>query len=71
MTLATSSQHAHAPPAAPAASRLGPGPAGISAGVAASLVWGLAYLVPVLLGGWNPVIVTLGRYLAYGLLSAV
>ena len=71
MTLATSSRHAHAPPAAPAASRLGPGPAGISAGVAASLVWGLAYLVPVLLGGWNPVIVTLGRYLAYGLLSAV
>lgn len=43
------------------------GTAGMSAGVVAGLVWGLAFLVPVLLGGWNPVIVTLGRYLAYGL----
>jgi drug/metabolite transporter (DMT)-like permease len=34
-------------------------------------VWGLAFLIPVLLGGWNPVIVTLGRYLAYGLLSVI
>jgi drug/metabolite transporter (DMT)-like permease len=32
-------------------------------------VWGLAFLLPVLLGGWNPVIVTAGRYLAYGALS--
>jgi drug/metabolite transporter (DMT)-like permease len=41
------------------------------AGVATSLVWGLSFLVPVLLPGWNPVIVTLGRYLAYGLVSAL
>jgi drug/metabolite transporter (DMT)-like permease len=33
-------------------------------------VWGLAFLLPVQLGGWNPVIVTIGRYLAYGLLSS-
>jgi drug/metabolite transporter (DMT)-like permease len=42
----------------------------MAAGVGASLIWGSAFLVPVLLGGWNPVIVTLGRYLVYGLLSA-
>jgi hypothetical protein len=43
----------------------------MAAGVGASLVWGSAFAVPVLLGGWNPVIVTLGRYLVYGLLSAI
>jgi drug/metabolite transporter (DMT)-like permease len=32
---------------------------------------GLAFLLPVLLGGWNPVVVTVGRYLAYGVLSVV
>lgn len=71
MTLAMSSQDSHAPPEAPPTGRLGRSTAGAGAGVAASLVWGTAYLVPVLLGGWSPVIVTLGRYLAYGLLSAV
>jgi drug/metabolite transporter (DMT)-like permease len=45
--------------------------AGMAAGVSASLVWGTAFLVPVLLSGWNPVIVTLGRYLVYGLLAGV
>ena len=44
---------------------------GLGAGIGASLVWGSAFLIPVLLGGWNPVIVALGRYLAYGLLSAI
>ncbi len=43
----------------------------MAAGIGASLVWGTAFLVPVLLSGWNPVIVTLGRYLVYGLLSAI
>jgi drug/metabolite transporter (DMT)-like permease len=43
----------------------------MAAGVGASLVWGSAFAVPVLLGDWNPVIVTLGRYLVYGLLSAI
>jgi drug/metabolite transporter (DMT)-like permease len=45
--------------------------AGMAAGLSASLVWGTAFLVPVLLSGWNPVIVTLGRYLVYGLLAGV
>ena len=71
MIPAPSSQESQAPPAAVAAGRSSRSTAGIGAGVAASLVWGLAFLIPVLLGGWNPVIVTLGRYLAYGLLSAV
>src|SRR6201986_2435074 len=57
-------------PAGAAAAR-GAGGAGAAAGVSASLIWGSAFLVPVLLGGWNPVIVTLGRYLVYGLLSAI
>jgi drug/metabolite transporter (DMT)-like permease len=43
----------------------------MAAGASASLVWGTAFLVPVLLSGWNPVIVTLGRYLVYGLLAGV
>ena len=44
---------------------------GVAAGSAAGLVWGLAFLVPVLLHGWSPVAITTGRYLAYGLLSAL
>src|SRR5690349_23434480 len=71
MALATHSHqsHARAGPAAPGPS--GAGAAGTAAGVSASLIWGSAFLVPVLLGGWNPVIVTLGRYLVYGLLSVI
>ena len=45
--------------------------AGNGGWIGASLVWVLAFAVPVLLGGWNPVIVTLGGYLVYGLLSAI
>ena len=69
MALATDSRNTRRsaePTARPAA-----GAAGMAAGVGASLVWGSAFAVPVLLGGWNPVIVTLGRYLVYGLLSAI
>jgi drug/metabolite transporter (DMT)-like permease len=44
---------------------------GVVAGGAAGLVWGLAFLVPVLLHGWSAVAVTTGRYLAYGLVSAL
>ena len=43
--------------------------AGLLAGTGAGLVWGLAFLVPVLLPGWSAVAVTAGRYLAYGILS--
>jgi drug/metabolite transporter (DMT)-like permease len=44
---------------------------GVAAGTAAGLIWGLAFLLPVLLHGWTPVAVTAGRYLAYGALSAL
>jgi len=47
-------------------SRLTPG---LLAGTGAGLVWGLAFLVPVLLPRWSAVAVTAGRYLAYGILS--
>jgi len=43
--------------------------AGLLAGTGAGLVWGLAFLVPVLLPGWSAAEVTAGRYLAYGMLS--
>ena len=71
MSLAVKSRNPRTPlgPAAPG--RQGASAAGMAAGVGASLVWGSAFAVPVLLGGWNPVIVTLGRYLVYGLLSAI
>ena len=71
MTLTAYSQRSHARTGPAAAGPSGAGVAGAAAGVSASLVWGSAFLVPVLLGGWNPVIVTLGRYLVYGLLSAI
>jgi drug/metabolite transporter (DMT)-like permease len=71
MALATEPRTTHAPPRAGAPDRSGASAAGIAAGISGSLIWGAAFLAPVLLGGWNPVIVTLGRYLAYGLLSAV
>lgn len=71
MTSAPSPQATGAPPAPSVTRRRGRVAAGLGAGVTAGLVWGLAFLLPVLLGGWNPVIVTVGRYLAYGLLSLV
>ena len=43
--------------------------AGLLAGTGAGLVWGLAFLVPVLLPDWSAVAVTAGRYLSYGMLS--
>lgn len=45
--------------------------AGVTAGSTAGFIWGLAFLVPVLLHGWSAVAVTGGRYLAYGALSAI
>ncbi len=71
MTSASSPQSTGSAPAPPVTRRHGRTAVGLGAGVTAGLVWGLAFLLPVLLGGWNPVIVTVGRYLAYGLLSAV
>ena len=71
MAVTANSRNAHAPPSGAAPDRSRASAAGTAAGISASLVWGSAFLVPVLLGGWNPVIVTLGRYLVYGLLSAI
>jgi drug/metabolite transporter (DMT)-like permease len=42
---------------------------GVLAATLAGLIWGLAFLIPVLLDRWSPVAVTVGRYLAYGLVS--
>lgn len=71
MALATNARNSRGPAGPTAPGPPGAGAAGMAAGVSASLIWGSAFLVPVLLGGWNPVIVTLGRYLVYGLLSAI
>jgi drug/metabolite transporter (DMT)-like permease len=71
MIPASSSQATRSPPAALVSRRSGRTAIGLGAGVTAGLVWGLAFLLPVLLGGWNPVVVTVGRYLAYGLLSVL
>lgn len=70
MALATKSENTHSPPGA-APGRFRVSAAGLAAGISGSLIWGSAFAVPVLLGGWNPVIVTLGRYLVYGLLSVL
>jgi drug/metabolite transporter (DMT)-like permease len=45
--------------------------AGVGVGVLANMTWGLAFLVPVLLSAFNPVAITVGRYLCYGLVSVV
>ena len=71
MTLTSSPAGPQAPSSREPESRRGDARGGTAAGIGASLVWGTAFLVPVLLGGWNPVIVTLGRYLVYGLLSVI
>jgi drug/metabolite transporter (DMT)-like permease len=71
MALVTNPEGTHAPPSEAAPGRPGVSAAGIAAGISGSLIWGSAFAVPVLLGGWSPVIVTLGRYLVYGLLSVV
>jgi len=71
VALATDSRNTRRSAGPTAPNRPAAGAAGMAAGVGASLVWGSAFAVPVLLGGWNPVIVTLGRYLVYGLLSAI
>src|SRR6266568_171247 len=71
VSLAAKSRNPRTPPGSAAPDRSRASAAGMAAGVSASLVWGSAFLIPVLLGGWNPVIVTLGRYLVYGLLSAI
>jgi drug/metabolite transporter (DMT)-like permease len=44
---------------------------GVTVGIMANMTWGLGYLIPVLLSAFNPVAITVGRYLSYGLVSLV
>lgn len=44
---------------------------GLGVGIGANMIWGLAFLIPVLLSEFSPVAVTLGRYVCYGLLSVL
>ncbi len=66
VTVKVTVQSTHEKAIMPRPPRLTPG---LLAGTGAGLVWGLAFLVPVLLPGWSAVAVTAGRYLAYGILS--
>jgi drug/metabolite transporter (DMT)-like permease len=44
-------------------------PFAVGTGIAAALLWGLAFVLPEILTGWSAVAVTAGRYLVYGVLS--
>src|SRR4051812_20027907 len=44
---------------------------GILAGLAAGALWGLVFVVPRLLDGFSPIDIAAGRYLVFGLLSAL
>lgn len=43
----------------------------VASGIAANFLWGLAFLVPVLLAAFEPVVITLSRYLSYGAVSVL
>lgn len=43
---------------------------GVLCGVGAGALWGLVFLAPELVGGFSPLQLTIGRYLAYGLIAA-
>jgi drug/metabolite transporter (DMT)-like permease len=58
-----------APTAAPSGAKTGFVP-GLVAGIAANLLWGLVFLVPVLLADFSPVAITIGRFATFGLVSA-
>jgi drug/metabolite transporter (DMT)-like permease len=45
--------------------------AGIACGMGAGAFWGLVFLMPELAGDFGPLELTIGRYLCYGLISAV
>ena len=42
---------------------------GVLLGIAAGALWGLIYIAPLLLPQYNPVLVALGRFIAFGLVS--
>jgi drug/metabolite transporter (DMT)-like permease len=45
--------------------------AGIACGMGAGALWGLVFLAPEVMRGFSPLQQAVGRYLAYGLLSAL
>jgi drug/metabolite transporter (DMT)-like permease len=45
--------------------------AGIASGMGAGALWGLVFLAPKLVSAFSPLQLTIGRYLCFGLLSAV
>ena len=45
--------------------------AGVACGMGAGALWGLVFLAPELVRGFSPLQLTIGRYLFYGLISAV
>ncbi|MEV7008436.1 DMT family transporter [Streptosporangium sp. NPDC051022] len=55
--------------AVPGRSPLAGTTAAVATGITANLIWGLAFLVPVLLSAFDPVVITLGRYVSYGIVS--
>ena len=44
---------------------------GIACGMGAGALWGLVFLAPALIRSFNPLELTIGRYLSYGLISVV
>ncbi len=52
----------------PASSKFG---SGIACGMGAGALWGLVFLAPALVRDFTPLQLAIGRYLAYGLISAV
>ena len=42
---------------------------GVLLGVAAGALWGLIYIAPLLLPEYNPVLIALGRFIAFGVVS--
>lgn len=55
-------------PAAPQPSTLVPG---LLSGIGAGALWGLVFLAPEIAGGFSPLQLTIGRYLCYGVASAL
>lgn len=43
---------------------------GVLCGVAACMIWGTVYIAPLILKGYDPLLIALGRYVVFGALSA-
>lgn len=44
---------------------------GIACGIGAGMLWGLVFLAPELARAFSPLQLTIGRYLSYGVISAL